>query len=371
MENTGGQLGQMAKNNLINFVGEIDKKLELYWQTEIEKNFGFGQKQKDLVKEMLLHASEHNLRSSKRIRSALVYYGYLLGQKLKTEKTQKIKKTNEIWRVCEAVELIHTSLLMHDDFMDRDVVRRGKPTTQEFFAKGDRHYGDSMAVCVGDAVLCLGYERFLEANLNKESLFVAMRQLLRGITNTAFGQAFDNSLVKLGKFSSQDVLDLHYAKTALYTYETPLLSGAILSEVSNEVLEILKNYSKYAGIAFQLQDDILGVFGDEVKTGKSSNSDLLQGKVTMMYIKAMEVATDLQKQKIGCVWGNEKAEIEQIEEVKEIFKQTGSYDYSVGEAIKLAQLAAEEAKKLREFDLNVESVDFLEGIATYMVERSM
>lgn len=361
MENTGGKLGQEAKRKLVNFVGEIDKRLEVYWELEISKNFGFGQKQKDLVKEMLLHASEHNLRSSKRIRSALVYYGWKLGS----------QKDEEIWKVCEAVELIHTSLLIHDDFMDRDLVRRGKPTTQEFFAKGDIHYGDSMAVCVGDAVLCLGYERFLDAKLDNEKLSVALKQLLRGITNTAFGQAFDNSLVKLGKFNSQDVLDLHYAKTALYTYETPILAGAILSGVNNNVIEILKNYSKYAGIAFQLQDDILGVFGDENKTGKSSNSDLLQGKVTMVYIKAMEMANEEQKQKIGLVWGNEKANKIQIEEVKKIFKETGSYEYSVNEAKKLAGLAADEARKLRKFELDTESVDFLEGIATYMVEREV
>lgn len=376
MENTGGKLGQIAKNSLINFVGEIDKRLGLYWQTEINKNFGFGQKQKDLVKEMLLHASEHNLRSSKRIRSALVYYGYLLGQKNTglprlEDKTRNDGISDEIWRVGEAVELIHTSLLMHDDFMDRDVVRRGKPTTQEFFAKGDQHYGDSMTVCIGDAVLCLGYERFLEADFDTGRLVSALKQLLRGITNTAFGQAYDNSLVKLGKFNSQDVLDLHYAKTALYTYETPLLSGAILGGVSNDVIEILKNYSKYAGIAFQLQDDILGVFGDEEKTGKSSNSDLLQGKVTMMYIKAMEMASEIQKQKISLVWGNERADMAKIEEVKEIFKQTGSYKYSVDEAKKMARIAADEAKRLREFELNPEAVDFLEGIATYMVEREV
>ncbi len=371
MENTGGELGQTAKNNLISFVGEIDRKLEEYWQGEVDKSFGFGQKQKDLVKQMLTHASEHNLRSSKRIRSALVYYGYLLGQKLKTEKTQKIKKTNEIWKVCEAVELIHTALLMHDDFMDRDLVRRGKPTTQEYFAKGDRHYGDSMAVCVGDSVLCLGYERFLEADFDRHILTKVLKQLLRGITNTSFGQAYDNSLVKLGSFSVQDVLDLHHAKTALYTYETPLLSGAMLSGVSMDAIDLLRNYSKYAGIAFQLQDDILGIFGDEEKTGKSSNSDLLQGKVTMMYIKAMEVASDSQKQAISMVWGVENANLEQIEEVKRVFIETGSYDYSVEEAKKLATLAAEEAKKLRDFDLNVEAVDFLEGIATYMVERDV
>jgi len=371
MDNIGGQLGQKAKQKLISFVGEMDKRLKEYWKVERSKNFGFSQKQKKMVSEMLTHACEHNLRSSKRIRSALVYYGYLLGQKLKTEKTQKIEKTNEIWKVCEAVELIHTSLLMHDDFMDRDIVRRGKSTTHEFFAKGDSHYGDCMAVCVGDAVLCMGYERFLEANFDRERQIKALKQLMRGITNTAFGQAFDNSLIKLGKFNSQDVLDLHHAKTALYTYQTPLLSGAILGGISEDVVEILKSYSKYGGIAFQLQDDILGVFGDEQKTGKSSNSDLLQGKVTMMYIKAMELANNTQRQKIDLVWGREKASLDQIEEVKKIFRDTGSYEYSVHEAKKLASMAADEARKLREFDLNTESIDFLEGIATYMVEREV
>ncbi len=376
MENTGGQLGQKAKQSLVSFVGEIDRRLVTYWQSEMHKNFGFGKKQKDLVREMLQHASEHNLRSSKRIRSALVYYGYLLGQKRSglsrlEDKSRNDRANEEIWKVCEAVELIHTALLMHDDFMDRDLVRRGKPTTQEFFANGDKHYGDSMAVCVGDSVLCLGYERFLAAGFDRSVQTNALKQLLRGITNTSFGQAFDNSLVKLGEFTVQDVLDLHYAKTALYTYETPLLSGAILTGVQDVVLEILKTYSKYAGIAFQLQDDILGVFGDEEKTGKSSNSDLLQGKVTMMYIKAMEVASERQKQKISLVWGVENANLEQIEDVKRIFVETGSYDYSVNEAKKLATLAVDEAKKLREFDLNVEAVDFLEGIATYMVEREV
>ena len=71
------------------------------------------------------------------------------------------------------------------------------------------------------------------------------------------------------------------------------------------------------------------------------------------------------------VWGKEKATFEQVEEVKQIFRQTGSYEYSVQEAKKLASLAADEARKLREFNLNLESVDFLEGIATYMVEREV
>lgn len=361
MNNVSDNLGNLAKDKLIDFVGKIDKRLEEYWDGEVSAGFGFGQEQKGLVREMLLHAKEHNLRASKRIRSAFVHCAYKLNQK---------EESSEIWKVAEAVEMIHTALLMHDDFMDRDSVRRGKPTTQAFFAKGDLHYGDSMAVCVGDAVLCLGFERFLESDLPKDQVKKALKQLLRGITNTAFGQAFDTSLAKVKSFTEQMVLDLHQAKTAIYTYENPLVSGAILGDASDEVIEVLKNYSKYGGVAFQLQDDILGMFGNEEKTGKSNNSDLLQAKVTLLIVKTLENGSVEQKDSLLKVWGKEGSE-EDIEAAKKAIKESGSYDYSIKKARSLALLAVEEARKLRTMDLNRESVDFLEGIAQYMVEREV
>lgn len=361
-------LGEKAKKMLIDFVPLMDERLKKYWEEEINNNFGFNQTQKDLVKKMLLHASEHNLRAAKRLRGAFVWYGWQLRSQINRSTDQQIEN---VWKVAEGVEMIHTALLMHDDFMDQDKVRRGGPTTQEFFAEGDPHFGESIAVCLGDAVLCLGFERVQNSGFGADTTNRVMKQLLRGITNTAFGQAYDASLSKLGEMTEEKVMSLHRAKTAIYTYENPLLIGGILGGVSNEVLNILKDYSVDGGIAFQLQDDVLGVFGDEEKTGKSANSDLLQGKVTLLVVKTLEMGTESQKNDLLKIWGKLEAGENDIEKAKTAIKESGAYEYSVRVAREYAEKAANTVAKLRNMGVNLEAVDFIEGIARYMVEREV
>lgn len=355
------QLGIKARDTLVEFVTRIDKRLSSYWDGEIEKNFGFNEEQRQLVRKILDHAKEHNLRTGKRIRASFVYYAYLLNK----------SEEEKIWNAAESVELVHTALLMHDDFMDQDKLRRGRPTTHVYFGGGDEHYGDAMAVNVGDAVLCLGYEKLLESGFEAEVVKPAMSQLLRGITNTAFGQAYDVSLPKIGEMSEDRVMALHKAKTAIYTYENPLFIGAILGKCDKEVLNILHKYSMAGGVAFQLQDDILGIFGEEEKTGKSADSDLLQGKVTLLVGKALEMGNDQQKEIIKKVWGNKGATEYEISEAKRVIKETGSYEYSVKTAVELAEKAAGFANELRSKNLNDKAIDYLEGIARYLVEREV
>ena len=364
-------LGEKAKQMLMDFVPMMDEKLKKYWEEEINNNFGFNETQKELVKKMLLHASEHNLRVAKRLRGAFVCQAYMLDKNSKNQELKKSKQYEEVWKVAEGVELVHTALLMHDDMTDMDKVRRGGPTTQEFFANGDIHYGESMAVYVGDTVLCLGFERVLASNFESEKIKRVSKQLLRGVTNTALGQSYDVSLPKLGEITEEKVMSLHRAKTAIYTYENPLLIGGLLGGVSDEVLGILKDYAVDGGIAFQLQDDVLGVFGDEDKTGKSANSDLLQGKVTLLIVKTLELGTEEQKKDLLKVWGKLKAKNEEIERAKIAIKESGAYGYSVRVAREYAERAANTAAKLRMMDVNLESVDFIEGIARYMVERDV
>lgn len=355
-------MGEEAKRTLIGFVSECDKHLKRYWEEELALNFGYNETQKELVRKMLLHAEEHNLRSAKRLRASFVYYGYLLGR---TEVDEKI------WKAAEAVELVHTALLMHDDFTDMDKVRRGKPTTQIYFGEGDNHYGDSMAVYVGDTVLCLGFERLLECGFDEKKVKRAMKKMLRGITNTAYGQSYDVSLPKLGEITEEKVMSLHRAKTAIYTYENPLHIGAILADLRDDVLEKLTEYSINGGIAFQLQDDILGVFGDEEKTGKSANSDILQGKVTLLAVKVMEIGDEKQKSDFLKVWGKTDANEADIEIAKKAIVDSGSYKYSVEVAKKMATKAAESASELRKMELNMKAIDYLEGVALYMVDREV
>jgi geranylgeranyl diphosphate synthase type I len=385
---TANNLGEEAKKTLIDFVKLCDGRLAKYWEEELANNFGYNQTQKDLVRKMLLHASEHNLRPAKRLRASFVYYGYLLGQGCEfhvsgvgsldsarddeASRNDTVRNDNEdIWKAAEAVELVHTALLMHDDFTDMDVVRRGKPTTQIFFADGNKHYGDSMAIYVGDTVLCLGFERLLDCGFEDKMIRQVMKKMLRGITNTALGQSYDVSLPKLGELTEEKVMSLHRAKTAIYTYENPLFVGGILGNIPEAAFEILREYSVRGGIAFQLQDDILGVYGDEEKTGKSVNSDILQGKVTLLAVKVMELGSDKQKEAFMKVWGKMDSSEMDIEVAKKAIRESGSYQYSVEIAKKMAQEAADSIHKLRSLGLNTKAIDYIEGIALYMVNREV
>ncbi len=351
-----------AKDTLMQFVPLIDAKLKQYWETEINLNFGFNQKQKDLVKKMLLHSSEHNLRPAKRIRAAFVYYGYMLGK----------VPDESIWNACMSVELVHTGLLMLDDFMDQDDVRRGLPTTHRFFENGDPHYGEAMAVMVGDIALTLGYDLLLKSDFDIKAKLKATQKLLRGVVNTANGQCYDVTLEKIfDQVTEDDVMTLHRAKTAIYTYENPLYIGAILAGLGDDVLSVLTDYSMDGGVAFQLQDDILGVFGDPEKTGKSANSDLLQGKVTLLILKTLTDGTSAQIADLKKVWGRRSAPEADITKAKQAIKNSGSLDYSIKISRELAQKAVITAQKLRDLNCNNEAVDFIAGISEYMANREL
>lgn len=341
-------------------VFELDKRLEIYWDGEIEKNFGYDVGQKRLVREMLKHIKDHNMRGGKRLRAALVCLGYLLNN-------DEVDK--KIWRVMEGVELVHTALLIHDDFMDEDKLRRGSVTTHEYYANGDKHYGDSMAVNAGDVVMNLGYSRILESGFEPELLVKMVNHLVRGVANTAFGQAYDVSLPKLGKMESEAVLAVQWTKTAIYTFENPLWMGAWLGGADEGVFELIKIFSEKIGIAFQMQDDILGVFGDTSKTGKSDDSDLRQKKITLLITKVMELGSDEQKKMLLNFWRSIEVEEKMIGEIKEIIVKSGALSTVEREIKRLSEEALMVLEDMKRKKLNQRTISLLHQLVDYMMDR--
>ncbi len=237
-----------------------------------------------------------------------------------------------------------------------------------------------MAVSVGDAVLCLGYQLLLECGFPADVTALAMKQMLRGVANTAYGQAYDVTLEisAIGRlafgsnWTEDDVISLHKAKTAIYTYENPLLVGAALAGITDvKIKGILSDYALDGGVAFQLQDDILGVFGREEDTGKSADSDLKQGKCTLLILKVLETGNEEEKMAVEKVWGRLEASRADLDLAKKAIEESGALEYSRKLAKKLAARAAKTANKLRKFDLDGEAIDYFVGIAEYMVEREV
>lgn len=357
---TNQDLGMKAKKILEEFVPVVGQKIQAHFEREFELDFGFNPRQKQSVKEILTHGREYLMRPQKRLRPSFVYYGYQLGGG---------KVTQTIWEAAIGVEILHAGILMHDDFMDLDDTRRGGPSTHKYFeALGgeDKHYGEAMAVTVGDVYWSMGFELVTRANNA-----AANAHLFRALVNTAYGQAYDLQLEKFENWTEDDVVTLHKAKTAIYTYENPLFVGGYLAGLPKSAFEILHDYAMDGGVAFQLQDDILGVYGTPEKTGKSADSDLKQGKCTLMVLKAYELGNTAQQVAVRQVWGNRWATREQLDAAKAAMQECGAYDYNKKIAQDYARKAAKTANKLRELNLNSEAIDYIQGIAEYMVVREV
>ncbi len=363
------EMATIAKNNLLKFVTRIDSELIKYFKSELKNVFSVSVNQKKINTHILNHIMEHDLRPAKRLRGSFVYYGYKLFSS---------DNEAEIIKASMSIELIHTALLMHDDFMDQDDTRRGLPTTHEFYKKyhadnkfrfDSQHYGEAMAVNIGDISLMNGFKILGECGFPDGRKLQAINRTFKGISNTAYGQAYDVTLESKGVATEKDITDIHHGKTSIYTYENPLHIGAILAGAKQSDLELLSKYAIPGGIAFQIQDDILGLFGDTKKTGKPAHSDLRQGKMTLLIVKALENANKEQKKKLLELWGKHNITDVEADFARKIVIDTGSLDYSKKISIKWAKKAQLAIPFMKARKWNRESIDYLDGIAQYMVER--
>jgi len=177
-----------------------------------------------------------------------------------------------------ALELLHSYFLIHDDWMDGDRVRRGGPSVHVALAErfGSEQAGNAAAILAGDYAVALSSEAMSRVSAPAQRLGRAFSAFAEMQLGAVAGQQID----MFGK--GRDV-ELGYAlKTGSYTVEGPLKVGALLAGAKRETLTALAKYARPAGIAFQLRDDLLSLFGDPEVTGKPLASDLLSGKRTLL-----------------------------------------------------------------------------------------
>lgn len=187
-----------------------------------------------------------------------------------------------------ALEMIHTYSLVHDDLpaMDNDDYRRGKLTTHKKF-------GEDMGILAGDALLNLAYEtafQAFESDCSKERIAKALQILghKAGVYGMVGGQVVD--VQENGRFVDEDTLLFVYETKTSALLEAAFMIGGILAGASQEQMDSLERAGKYLGIAFQIQDDILDVVGDEEKIGKPVHSDEKNEKSTYSAIYGIEIS---------------------------------------------------------------------------------
>jgi len=200
-------------------------------------------------------------------------------------------------QVADAVELLHTAFVMHDDVIDHDLHRRGRPNVFGAFEARGRtagssasrahRYGQAAGILAGDLALVGATRLVATADTGRQTVTRLLDLLDETVRLTAGGELGD---VRLGLGVDDpdldDVLTVAEHKTAVYSFSLPMQAGALLADAPDGLLPRLDRLGRLLGVAFQLQDDLLGTFGDEAATGKSTLSDLREGAMTALVVHA-------------------------------------------------------------------------------------
>lgn len=343
----------------------IDKELDHQFDIAIAD----ARKKDGLSAEALEHTKEIALAGGKRIRGALLYWAYLgLGGKEK----------KKILKAAVAIELVHLFLLVHDDIIDRGELRHGKATLHKMMEKKYRknisvdeaqHFGQSIAIIVGDMLYAIANKIMLETGFSSQEMARALLQLQKIVANTIVGQSQDIAIEYNKNVSQTEVLAMYENKTARYTFEGPLHLGAMLAGCTDKkTLKLLSAYALPLGIAFQIKDDILGVFGSEKKLGKSVASDIEEGKQSLMVVKARELASAAQKKQLEAILGKKQLTQKEIKIFQDILRSTGALAFAEDLAMQYLNKGKKEIEKAI---ILPQAKDFFVGLVEYLEKREI
>jgi geranylgeranyl diphosphate synthase type I len=273
-------------------------------------------------------ARDFVLDGGKRLRPTFTYWGW---------RTVRDESADDRGLIAAAasLELLHACALVHDDVMDASATRRGKPAAHTAFAtlhrahgwSGDpAAFGTAAAILLGDLLLSWADAMFASAAIEPDAVGQArhvydqMRQLVMA------GQYLDVLVQARGDFSADEALRVIEFKTSKYTVEGPLHLGAAIAGAPPEVFAALSGYGLALGEAFQLRDDVLGVFGDPSVTGKPAGDDLREGKHTLLTALAMNGADPEQNARLRRDLGVRTLDDERVAALREVILATGALD---------------------------------------------
>lgn len=347
------------------FKERLDPNIGAYFDRVIEDTG-----KKDIfVTDALRYTKMLMLAGGKRLRAAFMYYGYLGAGGTEEEK---------ILEASMSIEYTHAFLLIHDDIMDQDDMRHGVMTLHRQYAdfgkifspeKDRAHFGNSIALIIGDMLCAFGNDIIFSSGFPVERKFRALSKLQHIVSFTVIGQARDIYMEYKGEASEEEILAMYRNKTAKYTVEGPLHLGALLAGASQELLDGLSAYAIPLGIAFQIQDDILGIFGDAKRLGKPVGSDIHEGKITLLVSRALRDGTAAQRKRLTTILslGDNLTE-KDIREFRELIRVTGAFDSAQQLA---AQYITEGTRALEAIrgKLIPRAHEFLLSVAEYMTRR--
>lgn len=309
-----------------------------------------------------------SLRPGKRLRPFLVHAAYTAGGGQRQDE--------ECMPVAAAAEMLHVFALAHDDIIDDSEYRRGLPAVhrewdewhqQQGLRGSPARFGASAGLLIGDLALALS-DRLLDSAEIPHDRARALREVWNTMREEVIEGQFLDVLASSRQAPAPEeaIWSILSLKSGKYTLERPLHLGAVAAGAGEDMLAAFSAFGIPLGRAFQIQDDILGLFGDADAIGKSVESDVREGKSTLLISRAYAVACDEDRALLASVWGNPRASPADVDRVRAIVTATGARAYAEQQA---RTLLAEALDALDSAPVPADSRSLLAALAWFVLDR--
>lgn len=312
-------------------------------------------------------AAEFTLRKgSKRIRGFMFLQGYTLLHE---------KVPNDIFRLAMIPELMHAYLLIEDDVFDRDVLRRGAKTLHAAIADahpgwpgGADHYGMSQGILLAGLIGIWSRQIILESTLAAKKKLNLLRRVEKMLEDTHYGEMLDILMSGTDHVTERDVHLVYVLKTARYTFVAPLQMGAAVAGATTRQLTALEQFGIPLGIAFQIQDDYLGVFGTEQQIGKSVMSDLEEKKKTLLVLHTQQRLKGKERAQFRRLLAKPHITNRDAALMRALMQKSGASQSCQVSATEMAEEAKHVLTKRHGFAIH--TVEHLRVLADFMIHRN-
>ncbi|TXT66482.1 MAG: Geranylgeranyl diphosphate synthase [Promethearchaeota archaeon] len=275
-------------------------------------------------------------------------------------------------------EFLHNASLIHDDIIDRDLLRRGEPSFhyryQKYYEANEikkmskDEYGNSIGIIGGDSAFFIGLEAYFNNNFEIKLNFEAITLYEQAFIEIANGVLIETDMQTRTKNISMDnYIEMVSLKTGALI-EKSILIGATYAQAEFSHKKLLSTYGMNLGVIFQIKDDILGTFGDEKKTGKPIDSDIKEGKRTCLLIEAFNKLESNDKERLSQIMEKEEISDEDVVIVRELYHKADVVSTCKQIADKYYQEAMESLNALKPI-INQEEAELFESLLTFVAER--
>nr|WP_309066354.1 polyprenyl synthetase family protein [Microbacterium sp.] len=327
---------------------------------------------------LFLDAASDTLRGGKRLRARFCHAGWAA---VARRADPAIGEPDSLWSLCAALEIFQSAALVHDDLIDNSDTRRGRPASHRALEQAHRAagwagdaeaFGRSAAVLLGDLLVAWSDDLFEESVTGHPHAGAVRAEYARMRRDVTVGQLLDITEESAWSVSPpadllERALRVVSLKSARYSVEEPLALGALLAGADAGQLSALRAFGAPVGMAFQLRDDVLGVFGDSAVTGKPSGDDLREGKRTALIALARERLAPDERDRLDTRLGDPALSPDEVETLQAVIRRTGALERV--EAM-IADYTAQADAALRSSELHGSAVAELQALADAAISRT-